>query len=85
MNAGYIVAAAAIIATPGADGLLALATALSSGKRSALAAVAHVAPDEARDPWSVRAHQHFPQGSNGEYDFPGGWSPVFQRGQGAAL
>lgn len=42
-------------------------------------------PDEARDPWSVRAHQHFPQGSNGEYDFPGGWSPVFERGQGAAL
>lgn len=46
---------------------------------------AHVTSDEARDPWSVRAHQHFPQGSNGEYDFPGGWSPVFRRGQGAAL
>ena len=40
VNVGYIVAAAVIIATPGADVLLALATALASGKRSALAAVA---------------------------------------------
>ncbi len=37
------------------------------------------------DEWSERAHQRFPQGSNGEYDFPGGWSPVFARGSGARL
>lgn len=38
-----------------------------------------------RDAWSDRAHARFPQGSNGEYDFPGGWSPIFVRGAGAAL
>ena len=38
-----------------------------------------------RDAWSDRAHARFPQGSNGEYDFPGGWSPVFVRGTGAEL
>ncbi|MFN8058739.1 MAG: aminotransferase class III-fold pyridoxal phosphate-dependent enzyme [Vicinamibacterales bacterium] len=38
-----------------------------------------------RDAWSDRAHERFPQGSNGEYDFPGGWSPVFVRGAGAEL
>ncbi len=37
------------------------------------------------DAWSTRAHARFPQGSNGEYDFPGGWSPVFVRGEGPAL
>lgn len=37
------------------------------------------------DAWSARAHARFPQGSNGEYDFPGGWSPVFVRGEGPAL
>jgi threonine/homoserine/homoserine lactone efflux protein len=36
----YVVAAALIIATPGADVLLALATALASGRRAGLAAVA---------------------------------------------
>ncbi len=38
-----------------------------------------------RDAWSDRAHERFPQGSNGEYDFPGGWSPIFVRGAGAEL
>ena len=42
-------------------------------------------PTTPRDSWSDRAHQRFPQGSNGEYDFPGGWSPVFVRGAGAEL
>ncbi len=37
---GYLIAAALIIATPGADVLLALATALASGKRAGMAAVA---------------------------------------------
>lgn len=39
----YIVAASLIIATPGADVLLAIATALASGRRSGLAAVAGMA------------------------------------------
>jgi threonine/homoserine/homoserine lactone efflux protein len=37
---GYLLAAALIIATPGADVLLALATALASGRRAGMAAVA---------------------------------------------
>jgi threonine/homoserine/homoserine lactone efflux protein len=40
---GYVVAAALIIATPGADVLLAIATALASGRRHGLAAVAGMA------------------------------------------
>jgi hypothetical protein len=29
--------------------------------------------------WSERANRLFPQGSNGEYDFPDGLAPVFER------
>ena len=32
--------------------------------------------------WSDRANRLFPQGSNGEYDFPDGLAPVFERASG---
>ena len=32
--------------------------------------------------WSDRANRLFPQGSNGEYDFPDGLAPVFERANG---
>ncbi len=35
--------------------------------------------------WSDRANRHFPQGSNGEYDFPDGLAPVFQRANGCRV
>ena len=34
-------------------------------------------------PWSERANRRFPQGSNGEYDFPDGLAPVFARAVGS--
>ena len=33
--------------------------------------------------WSERANRRFPQGSNGEYDFPDGLAPVFARANGS--
>jgi glutamate-1-semialdehyde 2,1-aminomutase len=33
--------------------------------------------------WFERANRLFPQGSNGEYDFPDGWAPVFERALGS--
>ncbi len=35
--------------------------------------------------WSDRANRLFPQGSNGEYDFPDGLAPVFERASGCRL
>ena len=32
--------------------------------------------------WAERANRLFPQGSNGEYDFPDGLTPVFERANG---